>query len=602
MNNSLFLRKIVPLIFLILIAGSLLQTYALMKNHFTHGDDIGIAYTFLKEDLFQKACANNLAKKEGEIIYHALGSDKERFCRFYYFPYIYTVIPRGWTYAPFQFWFTQALLKPENSYSYEEVKWRGRLPSFGFHVLGLFLFYLLLKKKISSFKDQVSIPLTLTVLAAFSLEQRIMASQMESYAIGLMSNCFALYAIFELRKLTTLSKKQLFGLSFILALAVAMQYQALFLVFSGFISVGIRNLSNRPTWLWLKKFILLGIYFILCLGLTVAILFLRHLHGGINWNAGPNGEFIVSATTISGKFLEFCSLVWNASGYNFYSVISAIELDSYFYANLLGAIFLLLFMLGFVFLFLNRKASQVRFLLSLASIYTSLYLLLVFFGRFTFAPTRHFLFFLPVILILIGHGLLLLKPIRYSKIFDYVLAGLIITYAVFSLKLFSSFEHQRIDTNQNFNIPKLYFDSGAKKILLDQFDMEPFFMPELLHQPIYRYRPKPLCRDFPSLTNLDHSNSIKILWYSKRVVLDDNGLPTTPAPHEGGALKDYFIRVLEDCHPNMDVKRGSVTVKKVSDVLMVKSNTEIDLSNATKNGANELFLQTFDIHLQGFSK
>ena len=52
----------------------------------------------------------------------------------------------------------------------------------------------------------------------------------------------------------------------------------------------------------------------------------------------------------------------------------------------------------------------------------------------------------------------------------------------------------------------------------------------------------------------------------------------------------------------MDVKRGSVTVKKVSDVLMVKSNTEIDLSNATKNGANELFLQTFDIHLQGFSK
>jgi hypothetical protein len=334
----------------------------------------------------------------------------------------------------------------------------------------------------------------------------------------------------------------------------------------------------------------------------VAILFLRHLHGGINWNAGPNGEFIVSATTISGKFLEFCSLVWNASGYNFYSVISAIELDSYFYANLLGAIFLLLFMLGFVFLFLNRKASQVRFLLSLASIYTSLYLLLVFFGRFTFAPTRHFLFFLPVILILIGHGLLLLKPIRYSKIFDYVLAGLIITYAVFSLKLFSSFEHQRIDTNQNFNIPKLYFDSGAKKILLDQFDMEPFFMPELLHQPIYRYRPKPLCRDFPSLTNLDHSNSIKILWYSKRVVLDDNGLPTTPAPHDGGALKDYFIRVLEDCHPNMDVKRGSVTVKKVSDVLMVKSNTEIDLSNATKNGANELFLQTFDIHLQGFSK
>ncbi|MCF8166426.1 MAG: hypothetical protein K9J35_07125 [Rhodoferax sp.] len=599
MNNSLFLKKILPLIFLILICASLIQTYGLMKNHFTHGDDIGVAYTFLKEDFFNKACEKNVVKKEAEILFKALGSNKDRFCNLYYYPYIYTVIPRSWTYAPLQFWFTQALLRPDNYYSYEKVKLLGRLPSFAFHTLGLLLFFLLLKKKIFSLKNELVIPLTLTLVAAFSLEQRIMASQMESYAIGLLSNCFALYAVLELRKLATLLKKQLFGLGLILALAVAMQYQALFLVFSGLITVFILNLNNRPIWIWLKKFILLNLYFVLCLGLTVAILFLRHLSGGINWNAGPNGEFIVGATTISGKFLKFGSLLLNSSGYNFYSVMSAIEIDSFFYANSLGLTFLFLFILGFVFLFLNRKVPQNRFLFSIISVYISLYLLFILLGRFSYAPTRHFLFFLPIILIIIGHGLLLIRPIKHSIIFDYVLGGVIVVYAIFSLKLFPLFEQKRIDTSQNFNIPMLYFESGAELILLDQFDMEPFFMPELQKQPIYRYRPKPLCRDFPPLSNPNHSAPMNILWYSKRVILDANGSPTALAPYEGGAIKDYFIKVLEDCHPNKNIRSDDVKVKKISDVLIHRSSTEIDLSNLTKNGANELFLQTFKVEFQG---
>jgi hypothetical protein len=171
----------------------------------------------------------------------------------------------------------------------------------------------------------------------------------------------------------------------------------------------------------------------------------------------------------------------------------------------------------------------------------------------------------------------------------------IIVYAIFSLKLFPLFEQKRIDTSQNFNIPMLYFESGAELILLDQFDMEPFFMPELKNQTIYRYRPKPLCRDFPPLSNPNHSAPMKILWYSKRVILDANGSPTAPAPYEGGAIKDYFKKVLEDCHPNMNIKSDNVTVNKLSDVLIHRSSTEIDLSNLTKNGANELFLQTFKV-------
>ena len=76
MAKKLFLSSILPIIFFILITSSLVQTYALMKSHFTHGDDIGIAYTFLKEDFFQRACNKNLEKKEGNFFYLILGGNK----------------------------------------------------------------------------------------------------------------------------------------------------------------------------------------------------------------------------------------------------------------------------------------------------------------------------------------------------------------------------------------------------------------------------------------------------------------------------------------------------------------------------------------------
>ena len=77
-------RKTLPAILFAFISCSLLQTYDLMKNHFTHGDDIGVAYTFLKEDLFNKACEKNIAKKEARILFSALGNSKSNFCNFSY--------------------------------------------------------------------------------------------------------------------------------------------------------------------------------------------------------------------------------------------------------------------------------------------------------------------------------------------------------------------------------------------------------------------------------------------------------------------------------------------------------------------------------------
>lgn len=599
MRQKYIYPYIASAIIFFLISIAVLQTYSLMKSHFTHGDDIGIAYTLTKEDFFNRACDNNLAKEEWAFLYQSLGNDKKRFCNFYYYPYIATVIPRNWTYAPFQFWFTQSLLKPENFYSYSDIKWGGRLPSFTFHILGLIFFFLLLTKKIDGIRGGIFIPSVLTLLAAFSLEQRIMASQMESYAIGLLSNCFALYAIIELRNFSTLRKKKLFGLALILAIAIAMQYQALFLALSGLLALLLSHLNIRPISIWLKKYALLNLYFLLCLILTLAILFLRHIgSGGLNWNVGPNNEFVVSSGAIYGKITQFLNLLWSQSAYNFYSVISAIDLGSSpLLSSACGLLFLGLSFLGYVYLVRNRNTPGLYFLLLLFSIYAIVYLTFVFFGRFSYAPTRHFLYFLPIILILVGYGLLLIKPLKFPFAFDAILLALITSYSTLSIFNFSSFESRRQDLIQTFDVPKLFAESGAEQLLLDQFDMEPFFIPSLSNSPIYRYRPQPLCRDYPPLSKLNYTQKFRFFWFSKRVFLDSAGVPVSSNTFGGGAIADYFLRVLRDCHPNLNFAANEITVKKISDTLIHKSDIEIDLSNHTKNGANELFLQTFEVEL-----
>lgn len=591
------LYSLVKIFICLLIIISLSQTYRLMKNHFTHIDDLTVAYKLTKENFFNTACDNNIAKPVGSKIFSIIGEDKELFCKLYYFPYIHTVIPRNSTYAPFQFWFTQALLKPEKNYSYHETKLYGRLPSFIFHTIGLIFFLLFILKKIPGLKNDILIPYILVLIAAFSLEQRIMASQMHSYAIGILSNVCALYGILMAQNSLTYSKRQLFSAGLILAISVSMQYQAIFLVIAGLLSTALIHLNKLNLKDQLIKYLLLGVFFIIGLVSTGAIIILARLGSGINWNGGPNSEFIITSKNFIDRIFEFFTLLFYGSSHNIYSILSAIEFESIQSTNIFGLITILICLFGLFFLFKKRNESEYKIYFFTIFIYLILFFILVFFGKLAFSPTRHFLFFLPTILILFGYGFLFLKS-KINKIyFDIFLVLLVVIYGIVSINLFSTFEEQRRDVNEIYNIPKLFHNSGANQILVDQFEIEPFFIMELANDEIYRYRPKPLCKDHIDLASTALPTKMKILWFSKRVILDNQGAPIVKAPYEGGAIAEYFKRVLEDCYPNTIAQIQDIKIKKISDTLLHHSDVEIDLSNRTKNGTNSLFLQTFEIQL-----
>ena len=180
--------KLIILVLLLLILLSLNNALQLVKTHFTHVDDIGVAQTLLLNNFNQK-CSNYMSKKNIII-------NNDLLCKIIKLPYLLTVIPRHWTYAPGQFWITNITLQLADP-DYQDIKIFGRISSFIFHCLGLLSFYYLLRL-LPFIKENTVLILMLVSIPAFSLEQQIYAAQMQSYAVGLFSNSIALIALIKL--------------------------------------------------------------------------------------------------------------------------------------------------------------------------------------------------------------------------------------------------------------------------------------------------------------------------------------------------------------------------------------------------------------------
>ena len=106
---------------LFFLLASLWQTYSLLNSHFTHTDDTGVAETLLIRTPGGSACPEVLTKIEKKL-QTSLAYVKAPICTLDLWRSRLFIIPGQWTYAPFQFWFTQALLDPRVTHSYEQIK------------------------------------------------------------------------------------------------------------------------------------------------------------------------------------------------------------------------------------------------------------------------------------------------------------------------------------------------------------------------------------------------------------------------------------------------------------------------------------------------
>lgn len=569
------------------------QTYQLMGMHFTHTDDTGVADTLL----FRATAENylsckNLAYKFSHFPFgfdRALGRINEYLCTPVLWWERLSVIPSQWTYAPFQFWFTQAILDPRFQYEYETIKALGRLPSFISYLVGLISFYFLLKRFLFSSKSNLNIPALLTLVLALSLELRIMASQMESYAIGVVSNCLALFALFSLcRRDLNIGYKLLTLYGVALGLSVAMQYQALILVASGIFSLFICEICQRKK----KESVLKIFYVTLICALTVFVSagnIFRLSNRGVMWNAGPSGQFLVQGETLFERSPSFVEVVLTNIAYNTYSIVSGIELGD-FSANLLGLLFLTGAMLGVFNLARNSKFSINSYFLILSIFYLASYFGLIFFGKLAFSPTRHTLYMLPVLLIYFGYGIDFLNKKYPQKIVFIGVSSLVFLYCAVSLVSFDEFSSKRKDILSNQLFEELIQKNDPDFFLAGGFDRDFIFMPSMQDQTIYDYLDKNadmVCFKYRSLL-IPKSRKLRFIWYSKRY----------RAPELDPQFQTFLSNLINNCTQGISVDKQKIAIRRLGNPIDIESPVEIDLSQKTKNGSNNYFFQLFEIETE----
>jgi hypothetical protein len=236
---------------------------------------------------------------------------------------------------------------------------------------------------------------------------------------------------------------------------------------------------------------------------------------------------------------------------------------------------------------MRRKSLPFLFHLSFA--YIAVYLLFVFFGKLTFSPTRHFLYYLPFILIVCGFGFQSIFeriPERIKSI-QILISVFLLMYCIFSLYSFSSFASKRQDLLSEDLLSSEIAKTNASFLLYDHHDIEPLLMERLKSFPIFQLSiPEAQCNGF-SIYSPDNKE-IEFITYSKRRPEWD--------------LKDkYFSDFLSSLIGNcfMPHTRDNVaSIRKVGNLMKVDSSTEIDLSNKTKNGSNSYYLQLFSARLK----
>ena len=579
-------ERVIKIAFILMMLVSLVQTYGLVKTHFTHVDDLGVAWTILSHvDSPDQGCVQRFDASRGRW-YSFISPFKKIICND-----IYGEIGRlqavssSWTYAPFQFWFTQELFKTKDRLSYEEVKFRGRLPSYLFFLAYLLCFYKLIVLNIKSLNVGKFIPYILVSLACFSLESRIMASQMHSYAIGLLSATICLWTFLAISSIKDLSLKKITCASIVLSIAIAMQYQAILLVASGILFIAYnwtrQQYLNQRWGVYLRLALLVVLIFIITFILVGDIRGMSKY--GVNWNAGPNKMFMVLGDTFFERILRLFNLVTSNSAYNFYSILSPLELDD-FWANVFGVSALVVFIFGLMYLFKSKNPND-KNILFLTISYALVYICFLYAGLLTYGPTRHLLFSLPIVLIILGFGLLQFQYYLVKLDISLLLPFGFALFFMASLVSFNSFQQKRVDPISNKLFEEVQNENPADFWLVGLHDLEWRFMPALDEKKIYVYQDYKCIKD----RSLKRSSaSVTFVWYSRREKLNIS---------ESEFHKFIDAYVLGDCNiKSRNFDNYSITY--LSSLKSRESNIEVDLSNKTKNGSNSYYFQKFLINFK----
>lgn len=356
----------------VILAAGIYARFTELALHFANVDDLGVAEIILK---------------------NRTGGEMRPF-----------PIPRFYTYAPFQFVFTEMLIRGDHEY--RELLFWGRLPSCVSGILGLFVFLLLCRQSGGPPAEKMFLPLA---VLACSWENIIYAKQMHNYAIGVTAAAGVMFLYGRSLEEEGFRLKNLLFSAAALAVLSSMQYQVI--VFSGCFYAGlfIRGWFVKiKKAVWVRNWAVSGLVYGILI-FPMGFFFLRR-HLGDNagappWAWGEHKEFLFALPQGVG-LAEKAAYGAMFFAKNFFTVFRAhTAFIPETHALYSPAGFLLFFffaagLLSFIFTRDSRKRSFGVFFsaLALAWVY------LVMRQNLTLGPTRHTLILLPVFCFILGEG------------------------------------------------------------------------------------------------------------------------------------------------------------------------------------------------------
>ncbi len=447
--------------------------YNLMETHFGAGvDDFGVAKTILD---FKNSLPRYTAEVSTRKMASINGANGIRIAKIatklnsidvldpllrlrLYWNYIHS-IPKSWTYAPLQFYFTTALIKPGMQYA--DVKFWGRFPSFVFSVLSLLVLASFYYKTSKAFllPDRTSAVVLSTTLLALSWQDIVYAAQMHSFAIGVLSISILFLMLGNIVNQTVDYKgKQAFLTGLLLGLLTMAQYQVL-LFLPGFV-IALLYYNNHLSIkvIFIRFMQILGGFGIIAIPFVFSFLY-KLQNSGVNWNKGPGNIYLLDIPSWGGLIA-----IWNFFIFfmrNIPEVIKAM-LFPITENSLILMICLSIFALA-GFISLLKKCKIRRAFLTFLLITFSVWIVLLLAQKVTLSPSRHSMVLIPVFIFLIILGVdLIIKRIfkntRELAFRVFTLGFSVCWFILFSLKVSGEVHLRKDPYEEQAFLSKLTYD------------------------------------------------------------------------------------------------------------------------------------------------
>ena len=541
----------------LIFAGSVFRWRGL-RTHFSHIDDLGVALSILEHDSTRFA-------------HHLISS-----------PYLTKIleVPRSWTYAPMQFLVTPLLLHKGQSYS--DILFWGRLPSYLFGVGGLLAMALtLLKIDRRNYKNSL---IFTTCLFAFSWENIIYSTQMQSFSIGVLGILFMILLFLNFIKDPVRTPGRIGGMIVLLVMLSNCQYQLMFLVPAFLLVVFLAAVEGQSNpGLLVRRYFLGGLGYVFLMTPTF-LLFLRGKSGaGINWNAGPSGEYLFYINKAGG-------LIQNALytfQFFFKNGLQVVQSNlSFTESHSVGTtIFYLLTLVTMSIGLFSLLTSMDKIKIQLGRFFILVafsWIALVILGKITFGPTRHSLILLPIMIILIAEGfswafcrLGMTSGYRETAAF-LVTDSLGLVVLTFFVMGYSTEFARRVDPFDPALFSRVIAETHSQAIVCADYTWNPSLL------------------DLPGYEVLEH-RELRILVKRGASGAFGHGAPVIFLSHRGPLSQMTLDQIASLCSTRK-LKLGSgvgypaIEDLKINYLQYKQSSTEIDFSNATHNGSNGMFL------------